>query len=143
MIVTAHIKFSLYTTFLDQMVQAEDERLPGESVEDGVIRVHKELEAAVQKIKDAHQIDLGFGPGIVPMNPEAYRQPDRFMPEAIHQIPSKTSQVIDYKAKEQLEISIDNATTLEEMRNIKEQCWLVGLSKEWITKFNEINNANV
>ena len=33
------------------MLQAEDERLPGESIEDGVIRVYKKLGKAVSKLK--------------------------------------------------------------------------------------------
>jgi hypothetical protein len=53
MIVTAHIKFSLHTTFLDGAFQAEDERLPGESIEDGVLRVRKHLENAVEILKMA------------------------------------------------------------------------------------------
>lgn len=51
MIVTAHIKFGLYSNFLDSMLQAEDERLEGESVEDGAIRVYKRLEVAVERLK--------------------------------------------------------------------------------------------
>lgn len=51
MIVTAHIKFSMSTTFLDNFFTAEDERLPGESIEDGVLRVRKHLENAVAILK--------------------------------------------------------------------------------------------
>jgi hypothetical protein len=51
MIVIAHIKFSIGTTFLDNFFTAEDERLPGESIEDGVLRVRKHLENAVAILK--------------------------------------------------------------------------------------------
>lgn len=44
------------------------------------------------------------------------------------------------KEKERLEIAIDNAQTLDQMRDIKEQCWLAGLPSEWIEKFNALNN---
>lgn len=79
MLVTAHIKFSLHTTFLDSMLQAEDERLPGESVEDGVIRVYKKLEEAVAKLKDGVQ-DAAAN---VPLpNYSQYRHMDSFPVEA-------------------------------------------------------------
>lgn len=51
MIVTAHIKFGLYSNFLDSMLQAEDQRLPGESIEEGTIRVYRELEKTVVRLK--------------------------------------------------------------------------------------------
>jgi hypothetical protein len=51
MIVTAHIKFGLHSNFLDSMIQAEDVRLEGESIEDGTIRVYKKLENAVERLK--------------------------------------------------------------------------------------------
>lgn len=51
MIVTAHIKFGLHSNFLDSMIQAEDTRLEGESIEDGTIRVYKKLENAVERLK--------------------------------------------------------------------------------------------
>jgi hypothetical protein len=108
MIVTAHIKFSLHTTFLDTMLQAEDERLPGESIEDGVIRVHKELEAAVQRIKDAHRIDLGDYP----------------LPQPVSQTtPGPSVAVIDYGKQdttpEGLISDIQKATNLSELTPYK------------------------
>jgi hypothetical protein len=130
MIVTAYIKFSLHTSFLDTMLQAEDERLPGESVEDGVIRVHKALEQARDKIKKAHEIDLGFGPGIhPPTNPD-------YSPR-----PQMVPQVINYQQKDALEIAIDNATSLSDLSGIKDRCFENGLSQQYIMKFNELNNA--
>jgi hypothetical protein len=50
-IARADIKFGLYTDFLDRTLSAEDERLPGESIEDGVIRVHDALERAAAILK--------------------------------------------------------------------------------------------
>jgi hypothetical protein len=51
MIVTAHIKFSIGTTFLDNFFTAEDERKEGESIEDGVLRVRSHLVKAVEILK--------------------------------------------------------------------------------------------
>lgn len=44
------------------------------------------------------------------------------------------------KEKERLEIVIDNATVLDELLTIREQCLDNHLSIEWIKKFNELNN---
>jgi hypothetical protein len=110
------------------MVQAEDERLPNESVEDGVIRVHKALEQAVGRIKKAHEIDLGFGPGIhPPTNPD-------YSPR-----PQIAPQVIDYKEKENLEIAIDNATSLEDLAKLKEQAGKQGLVRQYMQKLNYLS----
>ena len=51
MLARADIKFGLYTDFLDRTLSAEEERLPGESIEDGVIRVHDALERAAAILK--------------------------------------------------------------------------------------------
>lgn len=99
MIVTAHIKFSIGTTFLDNFFTAEDERLPGESIEDGVLRVRRHLVKAVEMLKR----EVGSTTN---------------SPAPLHEI---TTQVIDYKQKENLEIAIDNATSLEELQAIKDQ----------------------
>jgi hypothetical protein len=98
MIVTAHIKFSIGTTFLDNFFTAEDERLPGESIEDGVLRVRKHLVKAVEMLKR----EIGSTTN---------------SPAPLHET---TTQVIDYKEKENLEIAIDNATSLEELQAIKD-----------------------
>ncbi len=41
------------------MLQAEDERLFGESIEDGAIRVYKNLEAAAERLKKEHESMTG------------------------------------------------------------------------------------
>ena len=51
LIARSDIKFGLYSDFLDRTLAAEDERLPGESIEDGVIRVHDALERAAAILK--------------------------------------------------------------------------------------------
>ena len=120
MIVTAHIKFSIGTTFLDNFFTAEDERLPGESIEDGVLRVRRHLVKAVEMLKR----EIGSTTN---------------SPAPLHEI---TTQVIDYKEKENLEIAIDNATSLSQLAEIKDKCWGCGLSQQYIMKFNELNNGS-
>src|ERR1700744_6051211 len=62
MLARADIKFGLYTDFLDRTLSAEDERLPGESIEDGVIRVHDALERAASILKKRVQQINGHEP---------------------------------------------------------------------------------
>ena len=61
-IARADIKFGLYSDFLDRTLAAEDERLPGESIEDGVIRVHDALERAAAILKKRVQQGNGSEP---------------------------------------------------------------------------------
>jgi hypothetical protein len=49
-----------------------------------------------------------------------------------------TPQVIDYKQKETLEISIDNATSLEQLAEIKEACGKAGLISQYMAKLNQL-----
>ena len=93
-IARADVKFGLYTDFLDRTLSAEDERLPGESIEDGVIRVHDALERAAAILKKRVQ-----GNGQVP--------PQQTGPAVI--------ETIDYKKWDQFEIDIENAQTPEEL----------------------------
>jgi hypothetical protein len=126
MIVRADIKFGLYTDFLDRTLAAEDNRLPNESIEDGVIRVHEALERAAailkKKIADSN-------------TPEIIRS---FTPQQT----GPSVAVIDYKEKENLEIAIDNATSLTDLVGIKDECWKHNLSQQYIIKFNELNNGS-
>ncbi len=107
MIVTAHIKFGLHSNFLDSMLQAEDERLTGESIEDGVIRVYNKLEKAVSKLKQEAESMRGQ---IIQEAIQGARE--NFPPIGGHPIP------IISKDVEKLEIDIDNAETLEELESI-------------------------
>lgn len=52
-----------------------------------------------------------------------------------------SSSVIDYKAKEQLEIAIDNATTLEELAPLKEAIWKAGLTTQYMNKVKQLSNG--
>lgn len=109
MIVTAHIKFSLHTTFLDRMLQIEDERLPGESIEDGAVRVHKALEAAAARImKEA--------------NPHLYQETKQFTPiypgGSVSNPNTQPPTEINIQ-HERLEIEIDNCMCEDELKQWK------------------------
>jgi hypothetical protein len=73
-------------------------------------------------------------------NPSFHRMEDE--PAFGRSGPSTPSQVIDYKEKENLEIAIDNATSLSQLEEIKDKCWGCGLSQQYIIKFNELNNGS-
>lgn len=116
MIVTAHIKFSLHTTFLDRMIQVEDNRLPGESIEDGVIRVHKALEAAAERIKKEHESMRG----VQETYPQPFPNPNRF--DKITD--SKESMTIIYQQGSGTELAdylanIQTAVSLDELKSYK------------------------
>ena len=102
MIVAAHIKFGLHSNFLDSMLQVEDERLPGESVEDGAIRVYKKLEKAVEKLKSEIQVN---GSDL----PAHLKTEITFGPPPVINIQD-----------EKLEIEIDNCGTFEELLQWKQ-----------------------
>lgn len=104
MIVTAHIKFGLHSAFLDSFFTAEDERLPGESIEDGVLRVRKQLEVAVDRLKKETNYGIDDGPNI------------QTTPNASHTIPEPLVINIQH---EKIQIAIENAKTLEELKDVK------------------------
>jgi hypothetical protein len=113
MIVTAHIKFSLHTTFLDRMIQIEDNRLPGESIEDGVIRVHKALEAAADRIIKEHESMRGVQEGMpfVKTPIENFIFPPQDIPPRFE----------INRQHERLEIEIDNCMCEDELKQWKEK----------------------
>jgi len=127
MIVTAHIKFSIGTTFLDNFFTAEDERLPGESIEDGVLRVRKHLVKAVEILKKE------ANPDGKPLDPDLFKYQGL---EVNH--PPPNPHVIDYKQKESLEISIDNAATLEDLAKLKQEAGANGLVSQYMKRLNEL-----
>lgn len=47
-------------------------------------------------------------------------------------------QVIDYKQKESLEISIDNAATLEDLAKLKQEAGANGLVSQYMKRLNEL-----
>jgi hypothetical protein len=122
-IARADIKFGLYSDFLDRTLAAEEERLPGESIEDGVIRVHDALERAAAILKK--RVQQGNGP-----EPVRSFTPQQTGPSVI--------ETIDYKQKESLEIAIDNATSLESLAEIKEACGKAGLVSQYMKRLNEL-----
>jgi hypothetical protein len=65
----------------------------------------------------------------------------KFDKVAIHAPNSPYSIPTISKDSERLEIAIDNATSLDELQAIKDDCWKHGLSINYINKFNELNNG--
>lgn len=106
-------KFCIYSMFLDTTLQAEDERLEGETIEDGIIRVHKQLEQTAERLRKE-------------ANPHLYQESkpmervDGGMPFRTHPATTAESLPIISKDVEKIEISIDNATTLDELKAVKE-----------------------
>jgi|ERR1700734_1578501 len=132
MIVRVDIKFGLYTDFLDRTLAAEDSRLPNESIEDGVIRVHEALEraAVILKKRVAATVTDGF------IQDANYKAPPSTLTTT-----NNGPAVIDLQAireKENLEIAIDNATSLEDLAKLKEQVGKQGLIHPYMQKMNQL-----
>lgn len=108
-------KFGINSQFLDTTIQAEDERLPGESIEEGIMRVYKQLEVTAGRMrKEANQDSSGLA-----YVPTTHMHKDVFMPEVTTYYPPGNLPTIS-RDKERLEIAIDNAETVEGMKMIKE-----------------------
>lgn len=121
MIVTSHIKFGLHSNFLDSMLQAEDERLPGETVEDGTIRVYKKLENAVERLKKEHEAMRG----VQETYPQPYPDPNRFHKMTSGQLPptqvtfTPTPEInIQH---ERIEIEIENLSSFDHLGGIEQR----------------------
>jgi hypothetical protein len=119
-IARADIKFGLYSDFLDRTLAAEDERLPGESIEDGVIRVHDALERAAAILKKRVQQNNG---------PEPVRSftPQQTGPSVI-EIQTERSDPDDTL------FLIQNAPTLEVLTTFK---LLAGKDKDLYAAYNQ------
>jgi len=136
MIVTAHIKFSIGTTFLDNFFTAEDERLPGESIEDGVLRVRKHLVNAIEMLKKEYPHLCQETDGIKFEFPPARSNPP--VAPGGHAFVERSSIPVISKDTERLEIQIDNATSLEDLAKLKEQAGKQGLISPYMKKMNEL-----
>jgi hypothetical protein len=115
-IIKVERKFSVYTTFLDTVLTSEGVIREGETRTDAILRIAKELEqtAAILR-KEADQ----FRGQIISDAKSASADPYPGMDNWRIEKDQKTTQVIDYKQNEQLEIAIDNATSLEQLDAIK------------------------
>jgi hypothetical protein len=133
-IVTAHIKFSIYTTFLDGAFQAEDERLPDESIEDGVLRVRKHLENAVAILKKEHEGMRGVQ--------ETSQHFHGLSPIPENQKPQPAEINIQH---ERIQIAIENAKTPEELKKVKEDHPImpVPLMTFYNNKMQQLTNINI
>jgi len=114
MIVRANIKFGLHSSFLDRGFEAEDERLPGESIEDGVLRV----EAALKRAEDTLRQKVA-------PSPEWANSPVSAPPQVI-QLKEQTN-IDDLKAE------IYTAKTLEELKSYK---LVAGTDKDLYAAYN-------
>lgn len=55
-------KFSIYSQFLDVVLQSESAIQEGESRKDALLRVHRELEETAAELRKKTMVDLGEGP---------------------------------------------------------------------------------
>lgn len=114
-------KYSIYTKFLDTILQSEDEIREGESRDQAMSRVRRELDATADEWRKEAVVNENIREDYEPVR--------------------KSAAVIDYKKKEALEITLANCTTLEQVRLLKEDCGKYGLLTEYVIKFNQLNNG--
>lgn len=122
----AHRKFAIYSTFLDTILEGEEEIREGETRKDTLKRILAELEETAAELrKEAN-------PGLLtPMNTD--RMDDKFVFSNV--LPTIS---LD---KERLEIQIDNCTTIEELAEYKELAGKAGLVSAYMRKLNELTKA--
>jgi hypothetical protein len=79
-------------------------------------------------------------------NPHLYQEskpldPDLFKYQGLQvNHPPPNPHVIDYKQKESLEISIDNASTLEDLAKLKQEAGANGLVSQYMNRLQELSS---
>jgi hypothetical protein len=96
----AHRKFAIYSGFLDTILEGEEEILDGETRKDTLKRILKDLEETAAELRKEAASKIDDGPNI------------QTTPNAPHSIP------IISRDFEKLEIAIDNAETVEDLRGL-------------------------
>lgn len=98
-------KYSLYTNFLDTILQSEGVIQEGETRQQALMRVHDELDATAQALRNRFEAGNPTTGTDVTITPSL----------------KKEGTLIIDKSIERLEIAIDNATTHAELNKIKEE----------------------
>jgi hypothetical protein len=119
----AHRKFAIYSIYLDTWLEGEEDIPEGETRKQVMKRILSELEETAAELKEEAKTRTDTPPNV------------QTTPNAPYSIPTIS------KDAEKLEIAIDNAQSIEELREIKDECWKHGLSAYYINKFNELNNG--
>lgn len=104
MIVRANIRFGLHSSFLDRGFEAEDERLPGESIEDGVLRIEAALTRAEDILRQRVAAKIDGGSNV------------QTTPNAPYSIPTISTEKVDPNDTQAL---IQNAPSLEVLTTFK------------------------
>lgn len=114
-------KYSIYTKFLDTILQSEDEIREGETRDQAMSRVRRELDATADEWRKEAVVNDNIREDYEPVR--------------------KSATVIDYKKTEELEKAIDNATSLDQLVPLKEAIWKVGLTNQYMNKVKVLTNG--
>lgn len=118
-IILVQRKFAIYSQFLDTILQSEDEILEGETRKDALKRVHRELEETAAELR----VTSGY------IHTELKQEPlQSYILPTIR------------KEDERLEKDIDNAPTLEALKEFKEAAAKAGMVSTYMKKLNELTN---
>lgn len=114
-------KFAVRTDFLDTTFRRNRQQREGESYEEFVSETHKMFLGLVESMKKDLQIDVGWGKGVYA--PPAAPSP---MP------------IIDRSSVEKLEILIDNAPTVSDLAQFKEEASKHGLVGQYMERLRQL-----
>jgi hypothetical protein len=134
----AHRKFAIYSIYLDTWLEGEEEIREGETRQQTLERILDELEQTAEARRKKHLISQEGNPeeGIKFEYPAA--RPNPPVAPGGHAFRESTPQVIDYKQKENLEIQIDNAASLEDLAKLKQDAGANGLVSQYMKRLNEL-----
>lgn len=106
----AHRKFAIYSGFLDTILEGEEEIMDGETRKDTLKRILKDLEETAAELRKETMPHLH-----VPFMQESGYTPP---PSTITTTGVGGPLVIDLR-KEKIEIAIENASTIDELKEVK------------------------
>jgi hypothetical protein len=112
----AHRKFAIYSGFLDTILEGEEEVQDGETRKDTLKRILKDLEQTAAELKAEHEsmrgVQKGNGMPYVPLA-NAGQSPSKF------NMPSVAPPIEINLQHERIQIAIENAKTIEELKATK------------------------
>lgn len=126
--VLAQRKYCIYTSFLDTTLQKEGVPREGETDDDALIRMCKELDAVADKLRPA-TVEYGF------------IQQAGYQPPPSTATSSSPMPIIDRSSKEKLEIAIDNADSIETLGTLKEEASKHGLVSQYMNRLKQLTNG--
>jgi hypothetical protein len=124
----AHRKFAIYSNFLDTVLEGEEEIRDGETRQDALLRIVRELEDAAAELKRR------INPEMCPFPPPHTSMTAK---GCLEQVP------VISKDAEKLEIDMDNAPDIATLGRYEDRAIKMGMKIQYLRRFGELmSNAN-